>query len=107
MTPLQIVDILSVFLDRRIECMRIPLETVRAHNKILVYLTEWINREGYPEVDMNPLWQEHPGLLNFPQWLEKTGKTQIEAASIRSQYCNFRAAFVFIIPRPFLKFSGP
>ncbi|PJZ76947.1 NmrA/HSCARG family protein [Leptospira neocaledonica] len=84
LTPLQIVDILSMFLDRRIEYMRIPLETVYSHNKILGLLTEWINREGYPKVDLDSLRKEYPGLLNFPQWLEKIGKVKIEAASIRS-----------------------
>ena len=73
-----------MFLDRRIEYMRIPLETVYSHNKILGQLTEWINREGYPKVDLNSLRKEYPGLLDFPKWLEKTGKAKIEEASIRS-----------------------
>ncbi|MGJ4747844.1 NmrA/HSCARG family protein [Leptospira sp. SA-E8] len=84
LTPLQIVDILSMSLDRRIEYMRVPLETIYSHNKILGLLTEWINREGYPKVDLGSLRREYPGLLNFSQWLEKTGKVRIEAASIRS-----------------------
>ncbi|PJZ48817.1 NmrA/HSCARG family protein [Leptospira saintgironsiae] len=83
LTPLQIVDILSMFLDRRIEYMRIPLETVYSHNKILGQLTEWINREGYPKVDLDSLRNVYPGLLSFSQWLEKTGKVKIEEASIR------------------------
>lgn len=84
LTPLQIVDILSMALDRRIEYMRIPLETIYSHNKILGLLTEWINREGYPKVDIDSLRIENPGLLNFSQWLEKTGKVKIEEASIGS-----------------------
>ncbi|WP_167396417.1 NmrA/HSCARG family protein [Leptospira johnsonii] len=83
LTSLQIVDILSMYLDRRIEYMRIPLETVYSHNKILGLLTEWINREGYPKVDLDSLRREHPGLQNFPQWLEKTGKVKIEEASLK------------------------
>lgn len=81
LTPDQIVGSLSTALSRKIEYVKIPVNAIRERNEILGALVEWIEREGYPKIDLNSLRKDHPGLLSLDAWLRKIGAEAIRSAS--------------------------
>lgn len=78
LTPPGIAAAIARAINRPIQYVQIPVETVRQHNEILGRLYEWLNEDGY-EVDFPTLRKLHPDLTGFDKWLEKKGKAMLEA----------------------------
>ncbi|HEX6939593.1 MAG TPA: NmrA/HSCARG family protein [Longimicrobiales bacterium] len=77
-TPPDVARALSDALGRPIAYRQLP--TSAFDNPILAELFEWVNREGYPRVDLEAPRAEHPGMLTFDAWLRAGGAARIAAA---------------------------
>ncbi|HEX7120434.1 MAG TPA: NmrA/HSCARG family protein [Longimicrobiales bacterium] len=77
-TPPDVARALSDALGRAIEYRQV--QTSAFDNPILAELFAWVNREGYPTVDLEALRAEHPGMLTFEAWLRGGGAARIAAA---------------------------
>ncbi|MFD0274091.1 NmrA family NAD(P)-binding protein [Kitasatospora sp. NPDC127111] len=78
LTPVQIAATIENALGRPLPYARIPIEEIRAFNEDFAYATEWLNERGY-RADITATRRIHPGAMNFPTWLERTGAARIAA----------------------------
>ncbi len=74
LTPPQIAAAISRATGRPIPYVQIPLEGMSPYADYF----DWLNTHGC-KADIPALRKLHPGLMNFETWLEKEGKTKIEA----------------------------
>ncbi|MCC3770952.1 NmrA/HSCARG family protein [Streptomyces sp. UNOC14_S4] len=78
LTPVQIAAAIENALGRPLPYARIPIEAIRALNEDFAFANEWLNERGY-RADITATRRIHPGAMNFPTWLERTGAAQIAA----------------------------
>ncbi|QBD79689.1 NmrA/HSCARG family protein [Ktedonosporobacter rubrisoli] len=78
LTPPQIAAAISHTIGRTLPSIQIPIETLRQHNADAALAYDFVNMGGY-QADIPALRKLHPGLMDFATWLEKVGKTQLEA----------------------------
>jgi uncharacterized protein YbjT (DUF2867 family) len=74
LTPPQIAAAISRATGRSIPYVQIPLEGMSQYADYF----DWLNTHGC-KADIPALRRLHPGLMDFETWLEKEGKTKIEA----------------------------
>lgn len=78
LTPVQIAAAIENALGRPLPYARIPIEAIRALNEDFAYANEWLDEHGY-RADVTATRRIHPGTMDFPTWLERTGAAQIGA----------------------------
>jgi uncharacterized protein YbjT (DUF2867 family) len=72
LSQLQIAEVLSRVIGRRIRFVEMPLEQARAYDADLAKVTEWLNTEGF-NADIPALRTIYPGLMTLETWLCKNG----------------------------------
>lgn len=78
LTPVQIAAAIGQALGIPLPYVQIPIDTIRALSEDFAYANEWLNELGY-RADIPATRQIHPGAMDFPAWLERTGASQISA----------------------------
>jgi len=78
LTPPEVASALGAALGRSVAYRHVPPESLST--PIVAALYEWVNRSGYPEIDVGALRALHPGLLTFEDWLRAGGAKRILAA---------------------------
>jgi uncharacterized protein YbjT (DUF2867 family) len=78
LTAPQVADALSAAAGRPVPHTQIPLETLWKHAPEAAKVFTWAN-ERYFDTDLIPLRHAHPGLMDFTNWLNRTGKTRLLA----------------------------
>jgi uncharacterized protein YbjT (DUF2867 family) len=78
LTPPQIAAAISRTIGRSIPYVQIPIETVQQQNVQVARAFDFLNQVGYT-TDIAALRKQHPGLMDFETWLERTDKAQFAA----------------------------
>jgi uncharacterized protein YbjT (DUF2867 family) len=79
LTAPQIAEALTIAVGRPIPHTRIPLETLWEHAPDVAKVFTWAN-EAYYDTDLAPVRNAHPSLMDFPGWLNRSGRARLLAA---------------------------
>ncbi len=79
LTAPQIAEALTAAAGRPVPHTRIPLETLWEHAPEVAKVFTWAN-ETYYDTELAPLRDAHPGLMDFPGWLHRSGRARLLAA---------------------------
>ncbi|MFC4120383.1 NmrA/HSCARG family protein [Nonomuraea zeae] len=78
LTAPQIAEALSTAAGRPIPHTRIPLDVLWEHDPEVAKVFTWAD-DTYYDTDLAPLWKTHAGLMDFPTWLDRSGKARLLA----------------------------
>lgn len=80
LTPVQIAHALGTALGVEITHNHVPAAVLRELSPLLATLVEWLNVNGYPDLDRQGLQAVYPGLRTFEEWLNHEGAERIREA---------------------------
>lgn len=84
LTPAQIAEGISGYLNHTVPYVEIPMEAFRQYNEILAGVFQWYSDGGH-KVDVASVRKIYPGLMNFETWLKKQDKTKLEVLYLTEQ----------------------